>query len=125
MSEPLPQGEEINGSITKHMDKRFINSFDLLGLDDVTVTIKRVELHKNIEFQNKKKETNVKMIYFEESEKPLVIRDVHIKALVIALATAKVKNWKGRKVKMYAEKGCWFGKEGYAVRFRTQEVIAA
>jgi len=123
MTEPIPVGEEITGSIAKHMDRRFLGSIDLVGYDETNVTIKRVELHKNIKFENGKKETNVKMIYFEENEKPLVIRDVHIKAITTALGTVKVKEWKGRKVTMYTEFGRWFGKDQFAIRFRTKEVL--
>lgn len=119
--EPIPKGDEIIGSIARHMDRRFLGSIDLVGFDETIVTILRVELHKKIKFENGKEESNIKMIYFEENPKPLVIRDVHIRAITTALGTVKVKDWKGRKVAMYVEKGHWFGKDGYAVRFRTKE----
>lgn len=122
MPEPIPQGEELTGSITKHLDKRFFGSIDLVGHKELVVTIKRVELHPKIKFENGKTEKNIKMIYFEETEKPLVIRDVHIKQLVHALGSGTVGKWKGRKIAMYALKGTWFGVEQYAVRFRLQEV---
>ncbi len=121
MSDPIPQGEEITDKITKHLDRRFINSIDLVGEGDVVVTIDRVEKLKSITFENKNTEANPILLYFAKSPKPLVLRKIHASQISSALGTPNVGKWKGRKVTMYAEAGKWFGKQQHAVRFRTEE----
>lgn len=35
-----------------------------------------------------------------------------------ALGTGRTKDWVGKKVQLYREAGNWFGKAGFAIRFR-------
>lgn len=121
MSDPIPKGVEITDKITKHLDRRFINSIDLIGEGDVTVRIDRVEKLESIKFENGNREKNPILLYFTKSPKPLVLRKIHASQISSALGTTNVSQWKGRKVTMYAEPGKWFGKEQHAVRFRAEE----
>ena len=120
--EPLPEGVKIDDSILKHIDRRFVSSLDLIGKGDVTVKIDRVEKHDKIKYQNGQTAKNPILLYFTHTPKPLVLNVTNIKTLTIALGTSNCKEWKGRKVKVFAEKGNYFGKDQYAVRFRDHEV---
>ena len=42
MSKPIPKGREIDGSIVKEVDSRFLSSFDIVGKDNIELTIDRV-----------------------------------------------------------------------------------
>jgi len=119
----IPKGEEITDSITNHVDRRFINSIDLVGKGDCVVTIARVEKLDKITYENKNVELKPILLYFDHTKKPLVLNKTNIKTLTNALGTNNVSKWKGRKVKVFAEKGKFFGVEQYAVRFRSQEVV--
>ena len=58
---PIPKGEQVKGSITKHMDKRFLSSIDLIGAGEVALTIDRVEHHDKIDYENGSKGENVNL----------------------------------------------------------------
>ena len=122
MADPIPKGEEITDSILKHIDRRFINSLDLIGKGDCAVTISRVEKLPKIKYQDGKSVNNPKLMYFSHTDKPLVLNATNIRLISMALGTTNVGEWKGRKVNIFAEPGKWFGKQQFAVRFRTEEV---
>lgn len=121
MNEPIPQGEEITDSILKHLDRRFINSLDLIGKGDCVVTIARVEKLDRIKYQDGKTANKPNLMYFAHTDKPLVLNATNVRLISMALGTTCVREWKGRKVTIFAEPGKYFGKEQYAVRFRTVE----
>ena len=113
---PIPKGVEITDAITKHMDRRFLSSLDLVGLGEVEVTIDRVEKHAELEYLNGNKEANAKLLYFVGSDKPLKLCDTNIKAIITNLGTPKVSEWRGKKIRLKVEKVKAFGKVVDAVR---------
>jgi hypothetical protein len=113
----IPPGTEITGSITKHMDRRFLSSLDFIGLGDVTVTIDRVELVAKIAYLNGDTKSNVKLLYIAESEKPLALCATNIRALITLCGSTRPKDWKGTRVVLHTEKVMAFGKQEDAVRF--------
>jgi len=115
---PIEKGEEITDSITRHIDRRFINSTDLIGKGDCAVEISRVEKLPQIVYENKQTKKNPILLYFTHTEKPLVLNNTHIRQITVALKTSDVSSWKGKKVAIFAEEGMFFGKQQYAVRFR-------
>ena len=116
MSKPLPAGEVITGSITKHMDRRFISSVDLVGLGDVELTIDRVEKHATLTYLNGNTDENAILIFFKGTEKPLKLCTTNIKDIILTLGTSKVDDWHGRKIKLCVKKVKSFGKLQDAVR---------
>ena len=113
---PVPKGEEITDSITKHLDKRFLSSIDLIGAGEVALTIDRVEHHKKIEYANGSSDENVNLLYFKETDKPLSLNVTNTKSIIYKLGTTKVSEWKGKKITLAAKKVKAFGKMQDAVR---------
>ena len=122
MTDPIPKGEEITDSILKHIDRRFINSLDLIGKGDCAVTISRVEKLDKITYKDGKSVNKPNLMYFTHTDKPLVLNVTNIRLISTALKTTNVQEWKGRKLKIFAEPGKYFGKQQFAVRFRAEEV---
>jgi len=118
----IPTGKEIEGSYRNHIDSRFISSIDLMGHGDIEVEIERVEKLETLTVENKKTVKAPILIYFQGKKKPLVACKTNLNQIAMALKTSVVSKWKCRKVLMFAEPGKYFGKEQYAVRFRSQEV---
>lgn len=115
-TKPVPKGVEITGSITKHMDRRFLSSVDLTGLDDQTVTVERVEKLEKLEYVNGSSDDNAILIYFKGSPKPLKLCATNIRAIVARCGSVKVEDWKGKKLILKVEKVKAFGKMVDAIR---------
>lgn len=115
-SKAIPKGTVIKDSITKHMDRRFISSIDLIGNGDVKMTIDRVEHLDGIEYANGNKDTNVNLLYFKETEKPLALNATNIKAIVSIMGSNKVADWEGKKIVLAVRKVQAFGSQKDAVR---------
>lgn len=113
---PLPKGEIITDSITKHMDRRFLSSLDLVGAGDVKLTIDRVEHHDTIKYANGSKAENVNLLYFAGTDKPLALNATNIKAIVSITGTNKAGEWKGKIITLAVKKVDAFGKMTDAVR---------
>jgi len=113
---PIPKGVEISDSITKHIDKRFISSIDLIGSGDVELTIDRVEHLETIKYENGTTESNVNLLYFVETPKPLALNITNIRSIVTILGTNLTKAWKGKKVKLSVKKVKAFGEMRDAIR---------
>jgi hypothetical protein len=116
MIKPIPAGEVITGSITKHMDRRFISSVDLVGLGDVELTIDRVEKHAVLKYLNGNMDENAILIFFAGADKPLKLCTTNIKDIILALGTSNASDWKGREIKLCVKKVKSFGKMQDAVR---------
>lgn len=117
MSSPIPKGELIEGSITKHLDRRFLSSVDLTGQGVVELTIQKIEKVPELRYDNGKVEKNAILCYFEAPKnRPLVLKPVHIKAIINKLQTNDVSKWAGTKIPFEAKQGLYFGKKQMAVR---------
>jgi len=112
----IPKGKEITDCITKHMDRRFLNSLDFVGNGTIPLTIDRIELVDMIKYDNGNTEANAKLCYFKETVKPLVLKSVHIRAIVMATKSSVASEWKGWTIGFTAEEGRYFGKDQFAVR---------
>lgn len=119
MSSPIPEGKVIEDAITKHMDRRFLSSVDLAGQGVVDLEIARIEKLPELRYDNGKVEKNAILCYFTKpSDRPLVLKPVHIKAIISRLQTNNVKEWVGKKIPFHAESGNYFGKQQLAVRVK-------
>ena len=116
MTKPIETGVPIDAAITKYMDRRFLSSIDLAGQGVVEMTIDRVEYHKLIRYENGNTEKKAKLLYFRETPKPLSLKTCHINALVAQFKSNKVSDWRGKKVKLHAIEGQFFGRKQLAVR---------
>ena len=112
----IPKGKEITGAITKHMDRRFLSSLDLIGMGVVELTVDRVEKVDKLEYLNGNSNDNVILLYFVETDKPLALCATNVKAIIRVMQTSKASDWKGKKIKLQAEKVKAFGKTVDAVR---------
>lgn len=114
--EPIPKGTVITDNITKHIDKRFLSSIDLLGAGTVELTIDRVEKLAKLTYGTGESNEDVLLLYFKETGKPLQLCKTNVKAIAIALNTAKSGDWTGRKIKMEIKNVKSFGKMVLAIR---------
>ena len=114
--EKIPKGTEITDSIAKHMDRRFLSSMDLMGLGDVELTIDRVEMISELKYLNGNKDSNVLLMYFKGTDKPLKLCKTNVKSIILTLKTANVSEWKGKKIKLCVKTVQAFGKPTPAVR---------
>lgn len=113
---PIPEGENITGSITKHMDRRFLSSVDLAGQGTVWLTVDHLSKHKELVYQNGQKDADVILMHFKELDRPLKLNPTNIKAIILRTGTSKVDGWAGVKIPLKAEPGTYFGEPGFAVR---------
>ena len=115
-SKPIDKGEEVLGSITKHMDRRFLSSLDLMGAGDVKLDIDRVEHLDKVTYANGNTSENVLLMYFVGTDKPLALNSTNIKAIIAILGTNQVKQWKGKSIVLAVKTVQAFGKQQPAVR---------
>ena len=99
----IPKGQEITDQITKHMDRRFFSSIDLVGQGVVTLTIKRVEKLAVLKYENGRTDKNVILAYFNEISRPLKLCVTNIRRIVDIVGTTKVSDWTGKKIPFHAE----------------------
>jgi hypothetical protein len=78
----------------------------------VTLTIKGVTQEELT--SQRGKEVKI-IVHFQERDKSLILNKTNTKQIVKFFGP-ETNDWRGRKVTLYAEKGTWFGVEGYAVR---------
>lgn len=78
----------------------------------VTLTIKGVTQEELT--SQRGKEIKI-IVHFQERDKSLILNKTNTKQIVKFFGP-ETNDWHGRKVTLYAEKGTWFGVEGYAVR---------
>lgn len=116
MSKEIPEGREITGSIAKEMDSRFLNRRYFIGNGTIGLTIKKIESHAVLEYENGDKKENAILCFFEETPKPLDLCNTNIDSIIAVTGSGIGNDWKGKKVGFKAVKGKWFGKEQFAVR---------
>lgn len=116
---PIPKGELIEDAITKHMDRRFLSSLDLIGCGAIELTIDRVEKHARLEYGTGNTDENVMLIYFKENPaKPLKLCKTNIALIIMSLGSTKVSDWAGKKIRLEVQKVQAFGKTRPAVRVK-------
>ena len=113
---PIPKGTEVTDAITKHMDRRFLSSLDLIGQGKLTLTIDRVEKLAELTYGTGRTDTNVKLVYFAGTDKPLKLCVENIRRIIQLFGTGKVSEWKGKKVTFHIETVKVKGKDTPAVR---------
>lgn len=118
MIEEIPGGKDIDGAITKHMDRRFLSSIDLAGQGDFIVTIESCKVYELLTYKNGNSEKKAKVMYFKGISRPLVLNVTNITSIIRLLKSNNVKDWIGKKITLYVEEGRYFGKEGFAVRIK-------
>jgi len=108
MSSPIPKGTPVTGNVAKHLDSRFLNSLLLGGIlaengsQTLEVTIDRVEHLDSITYETGTTESNVLLLYFAKSERPLKLCKTNI--LRIASHHGPVGDgWKGKKIELCIE----------------------
>ena len=119
--EAIPKGTEIIDQITKHMDRRFFSSIDLMGQGIVTLTIKRVEKLATLKYETGRTDKNVILAYFAEMPRPLKLCVTNIKRIVSIAGTTKVSEWAGVKIPFCIEMVKVKGKDTPAVRVVEKE----
>lgn len=116
---PIPKGQIIEDAITKHMDRRFLSSLDLIGCGVVELTIDRVEKHDRLEYGTGTVDENAILVYFKENPaKPLKLCKTNIASIIMVVGSSKVSDWHGKKIKLEVQKVMAFGKSKPAVRVK-------
>jgi len=117
-TKPIPKGEVIEDAITKHMDRRFLSSLDLIGHGEVILTLDRIEKHKELVYGNGNTDADAILAYFKETPKPLKLCKTNIAAIIMQIGSSKVKDWHGQKITLEVQKIQAFGKARPAVRVK-------
>ena len=112
----IPKGQEITDQITKHMDRNYLSSLDLIGQGVVELTIERVEKHALLKYKNGNTDKDAILMFFKGTDKPLKLCSTNIKSIIMVLKTAKVADWKGKKIKLEVQTVKAFGGMKPAVR---------
>jgi len=112
----IPKGVEITDSITKHIDKNYLSSLDLMGQGVVELTIDRCEKHETLTYNTGESDKNAILMYFRETPKPLKLCKTNIKSIATIFKSSKVADWLGKKIKLTVKTVAAFGKQKPAVR---------
>lgn len=108
MSNPIPKGEPISGNVAKHLDSRFLNSTLLAGIlgerkeDTLPVVIDRAEHLEKLRYENGQVDTDVVLLYFAKSDKPLKLCKENMKRLIRQLGPMG-EDWCGKKINLCIE----------------------
>jgi hypothetical protein len=103
---------EINMNIYKTDTFKYLEGI-MVKNKPMTLTIKGATVEEISNGNNTEKKI---LVHFEETPKAAIMNKTNLKSIAAELGP-ETDNWIGRKVKVYAEKGRWFGKESWALRF--------
>lgn len=99
-------------------DSPWLASEDLLGKGDVTVTIAACHRHRDVEFDEGRKEKEVYSLQFAGGKKQLVLNSTNRKTLVAKFGP-NVKDWQGKKVTLWVDQNVrMMGKTVCGVRIK-------
>lgn len=99
---------------------RFIKG-DMFKGKAATLTITDIDREEITDPKGKK---SMKVIlYFKERDRHLITNKLNCIALMLMFGK-NTKDWRGKRVTFYGEKGTWFGKKGEAVRIYGSPDIA-
>jgi hypothetical protein len=85
---------------------------EMLADNEATMTISDVKVE---ELVNNRGENSKPVVYFKERDKGLILNKTNAR-VIAALYGPETDDWIGERITLYAERGTWFGKSGYAVR---------
>ena len=109
------------GHVSQMRDSQWLASEDLLDRGDVTVTIERVEKHKNVVFEDNRTKPVLYALKFKGSDKRLVLNSTNRKA-VTKMHGALVSSWPGKKITLYVQHNIKVGRETKSgIRIRTPQ----
>ena len=78
----------------------------------------RVEKHAKLVYNNGNEDLNALLLYFKETPKPLKLCKTNIGLIAMAIGSAKVADWAGKKITLEVQKIQSFGKTRPAVRVK-------
>jgi hypothetical protein len=90
----------------------YIQGEMLKDVGQITMTIADV---REEELVNNRGKDIKPIVFFKEKKKGLILNKTNAKTLA-AMFGAETDDWRGERIFLYAERGTWFGKTGYAVR---------
>jgi len=111
----IPEGKPVEDAYTKHIDKDFLSSADLIGQGTVEMTIEKVVSVDEIDFGERKKK-KVLLMYFKETPKPLMLISTNARMIAYKFKSNVIKNWLGKKIKLAVQEVKAFGSMKPAVR---------
>ena len=118
MTKKIPKGEVFEGRTGEMKDSPWLASEDLLDLDECKLTIDACLRHRNVEFEQGRKEERVYTLQFKEHPKQLVLNSVNRKTLVAKFGP-NVKLWAGKEILLYVDKNVKFrGRIVYGIRIK-------
>jgi hypothetical protein len=78
----------------------------------ITMTMTDVAM---VDMANQRQSAQKPVVYFQERKKGLILNKTNAK-VIAGLYGPETNDWRGKRVSLYAERGEWFGKAGWAVR---------
>ena len=105
------------GAWQKAFDYNYLGTYIIpTGVASIEVTISKISDLKEAKVQGKLKD--VRVIYFKEFEKPMILNKENSKRLAWNFGVKEVENWVGRKAMLYADPEVdAFGSKVEALRF--------
>lgn len=100
----------------KEFNYDFMGSYSLPDGKDVVMTIKKTKKEK-VTGQNGKKE-DCFVVYFHESDKPMILNRTNCKTLEKILKSPFIESWPGHKIQLGIDTVSAFGESVEALRIR-------
>lgn len=104
MTQGTGKGQPYEGPASAMKDSDWLSVEDMQasGRQHVDLTIERVLLHKNVQFEGGRREARKYSLAFKGAEKQLLLNATNRKRL-IAMYGGNTKDWKGKKVRLHLE----------------------
>lgn len=101
----------------KNYNYDYLGAYSLADMgEDVILTIKETKKEKVIGTSGKKEDCFV--VYFKESDKPMILNRTNAKTIEKVYKTPFVEDWVGKRVQLYSAKVNAFGETTDALRIR-------
>jgi len=111
------QGEEFEGRSGEMKVSQWLSSEDIQG-QDVKVTVAACRRHKDVQFDQGRKEATVFSLEFKGKEKQLVLNSTNRKRMV-ELFGNNVKEWKDKEIVLFVNENVRFaGKKVCGIRIK-------
>lgn len=102
--------EEFEGSASQMDDSPWLKVENMVGVSELPVTIKSLQLDRNVKFVNGAVKEKVYSLSFEGKSKRLIITATRRKTL-IRLFGQHTKKWKDKQIILYVDPKVRMGKE--------------